>query len=90
MLARMAAAWARTSHDHGLLATAGAAGAGKDGAAHEPARIHPAIALPQEEREADASGARPTERILAQLLIPNHAILAEAGRRKGVVHRSFF
>jgi hypothetical protein len=43
MLARMAAAWARTSHDHGLLAIAGAAGAGKDGVAHEPARIHPAM-----------------------------------------------
>lgn len=39
----MAAAWARTSHDQGLIAVAGAADIGMGRAAHEAACIHAAI-----------------------------------------------
>ena len=38
----MEAAWVRTSHDHGLMAVAGAV-CGTGGAAHEQARIHSAV-----------------------------------------------
>jgi hypothetical protein len=47
--------------------------------------------LAKEEREAKTAGAvRAAERVIAQLLITNHEILAETGRREGFVHRGVF